>query len=115
MKQFRYLLLWIFAITLFTSKAQVCTPANHQFYNKCCDIGIQKLTLGNQTLLDSANYQLNGIYTDSYDSVSATLNSGISYTLQLKTMSYDQAVCMWVDWNKKKPFKLMKLPISINF
>lgn len=115
MKQFRYLLFLIFAVTFLTSKAQVCTPVNYQFYSKCCDIGIQKLTLGNQTLLDSSNYLANSLYTDSYDSVNTTLNSGITYTLKLKTMSYEQAVCMWVDWNKNDTFESNEIAYSNTF
>jgi len=112
MKQIRYLFLLIVLVTSYNSFSQVCSPSRVQNFNKCCGIGLQNLYIGNQKLYDSLSYSTSGIYTDSYDTVSTSLNSGVTYTFTLSTQTYNHAVCMWVDYNKNDTFETSEISYS---
>lgn len=92
-----------------TTSAQVCTPSYAQFYAKCCDIGLRKIYFGNQILFDSTSYSTSAIYTDAYDSVSRNVNAGVSYTIGIRTETFDQVLCMWADYNNNDTFELSEL------
>jgi PKD repeat protein len=82
-------------------QAQVCTPTTTK---NCCNTGISRFKIGNQ-LNDSVPFNVNQVYYNQYDSVSASLNTGSSYTLTVTTRSYYSAVCVWIDWDKNDTFE----------
>ncbi len=94
--------------------AQYCTPT---MSNKCCNIGNKSVTFGANLSYTIGNYQQGTQYYDEFNTVSACVNAGKKYQMEVTVWPgpYYQAVCVWIDWNKNNTFDVGEIQMDTNY
>ncbi|MDZ4757999.1 MAG: right-handed parallel beta-helix repeat-containing protein, partial [Bacteroidota bacterium] len=107
------------ALSVDTANAQSpCTPSANT-NGRCCSaaspIGLGTVTFGS-SISNTTSYNGSKNYYD-FTSISACVNAGSSYSMQVNTAgnSYDQAICVWIDWNANGTFSVSELVLRDSF
>ncbi|MSQ78247.1 MAG: DUF5011 domain-containing protein [Flavobacteriaceae bacterium] len=107
------LILFSLLLTSFYASAQVCTPT---MATKCCNIGISNISVSTSINYSISNYNTGISYYNEYPNYSACVTAGKKYFLSVTTQSgaNQQAICVWVDWDKNDTFSSSEIIMSTN-
>ncbi len=82
----------------------LCTPTS-SYRSASIPMGTESIDFDNGSMSYSSTGNYANAYFDNYGTLQACVEPGNTYSMELKVKgSYDQAICIWVDWNNDNVF-----------